>query len=172
MATPLNAKPEYLEWLGPKRALILQRIDDWPMDFVAEKLIESGHSTQKNVNEHILWYKQFMSFKVLRPSVRCGMFSDIVDGVWHQHILFTHDYEKFGNEIFGSFIHHVPCNIMDMSPGALREYKTWLTDYEEAFGELPNDMAEELTGIGTRAPSCTKVDHPNHNPESWKCSTR
>lgn len=166
--TPLNAKPDYLNWLGEEKSNILSKLDNWEMPFVEEKLIENGHSTKENVMEHILWYKQFMSFKVLRPEIRCGMFSDIIDGVWHQHILFTQDYAKFCNAIFGKFIHHVPCNIMDMSKEALEEYRGWLTDYEEVYGHLPEDLAEELKEQGaTKGPACT---NHTHTTPKYKCN--
>jgi hypothetical protein len=160
MKTVLNAKPGYLSWLGQDKLEILKKIEDWPMGFVAEKLVLSGHSNKENVGSHVLWYKQFMSFKGLRPGVRAGMFSDIIDGVWHQHILFTEDYARFGNDIFGFFIHHVPCNVMDLSDEALTEYGTWLTDYEEVYGHLPEDLAKELgDGLKIESTACTSHDH-------------
>lgn len=169
MATPLKAKPDFLAWLGPEKTAILQKLQDWPMGFVAEKLVMSGHSTPDTVDDHILWYKQFMSFKGLRPNIRCGMFSDTVDGVWHQHILYTEDYARFGAEIFGTFVHHVPCNIMDMSPEALREYGHWVTDYEEVYGHLPKDLADEILGeVSIRGPKCNGGGHP-HPPGTYKC---
>lgn len=168
MNTPLNANPEFLQWLNQDKSAQIQKLADWPMKHVAEKLVQSGHSTPENVDEHILWYKQFMSFKALRPSIRAGMFSDTVDGVWHQHILFTEDYARFGAEIFGSFIHHVPCNIMDMSAPALEEYKTWLSDYQEVYGHLPPGLAKEVTP-DIRGPKCNNGGHP-HGPDAWKCA--
>ena len=86
---PLNVNKDYLAWLNDEKINVLQKLNDWNLQFVAEKLIESAHSTESNVEEHILWYKQFMSFNGLKPGISCGMFSDIIDGVWHQQILFT-----------------------------------------------------------------------------------
>lgn len=167
MFTPLNAKQEYLDWLGVEKTGILQKLHEWPMEAVEEKLIAIGHSNKENIKDHILWYKQFMSFKGLRPSVRHGMFSDIIDGVWHMHILYTQDYERFSKEVFGFFIHHIPCNIMDMSQEAMQEYGVWITDYEEAYGHLPKDLAGELTDISSsKGPKCT--NHP-HTGGGYKC---
>lgn len=168
-ARPMGAKAEYIQWIGEEKAQLLEKLDKWPLSFVEEKLIENGHSTPENVKDHILWYKQFMSFKILRPEVRCGMFSDIVDEVWHWHILFTQDYAKFGEELFGGFIHHIPCNIMDLSIEAQKEYQEWLTDYEEIYGHLPEDLAQELKEQeSTKSPACT--NHSHANPNLWKCN--
>ncbi len=51
---------------------------------------------------------------------------------------------KFSDALLGKFIHHIPCNIMDMSPEALDEYGIWISDYEQVYGHLPEDLAEEL----------------------------
>src|SRR5437763_922512 len=37
-----------------------------------------------------------------------GMWSDIVDHVWHQHVLFTREYSRFCNRFLGSYLHHDP----------------------------------------------------------------
>lgn len=168
-STPLGAKREYLTFLGPEKTAILEKLDAWPMRPVAEKLVESGALLVGEVDEYILYYKRFMGFKGITPRVRCGMFSDKVDAVWHQHILFTQDYAEFCQEIFGRFIHHVPCNIMDLSDEAMVEYGVWLTDYEEVYGPWPPDLAREVAAaVGARGPACTNHEHSDGR---YKCNT-
>lgn len=168
---PLNASPEFWDWLPSNRKELIGQLANWPMGPVREKLIASGHSTDENVNNHILWYKQFMSFQIVRAGVRCGMYSDVVDGVWHQHILFTKDYQSFCSSLFGHFIHHDPCNIMDLSSSALDEYGIWLTDYEAAYGHMPPDLADELkVAIRAKGPKC--INHPHPDPTTYKCGSR
>ncbi|MCU8518822.1 hypothetical protein M2F94_20585 [Vibrio vulnificus] len=164
--TPLNAEVGYLDWLGKDKVRLLETLDSWDMNPVEQKLIQSGHSTASNVKNHILWYKQFMSFKVIRPNIPCGMFSDIINGVWHQHILFTEDYAKFSDALLGKFIHHIPCNIMDMSPEALDEYGIWISDYEQVYGHLPEDLAEELKN-NPKGDKCNNHVHADEN--TYKC---
>lgn len=131
---PLNMSVDFFQTLDRKKITSLIKLDKWPMEMVAEKQILTGHSTVDEIADHILAYKQFMFFQCLHPDLRCGIFSDIVDGIWHQHILFTQDYERFGLEIFGRFIHHIPGNVMDSSDGALIEYSAWTTEFESVFG--------------------------------------
>lgn len=134
---PISIHASVLKDLELEKVAVLTKLDNWPMNIIAEKLISTGHSTLANVDKHILSYKQFMFFQCLHPDLRCGMYSDEVDAVWHQHILFTRDYERFGKEIFGRFIHHTPCNAMDTSPEAMREYEAWILEFEGIFEGIP-----------------------------------
>ncbi|MBU8878358.1 hypothetical protein BGM26_05065 [Bacillus sp. FJAT-29790] len=42
------------------------------------------------------------------------MFSEKVDEVWHEMLMFTKDYEKFSNKFYQEFLHHTPN--MDSTP--------------------------------------------------------
>jgi hypothetical protein len=63
--------------------------------------------------------------------------NEIVDEVWHNHILFTHDYLAFCNQIAGKFIHHNPL-ISDCSVTELEEERRTLVDLAKLhFGSYP-----------------------------------
>ena len=134
---PLNINEAFRKSLDEDKASALVKLNNWPMGKVAEKLISTGCSKTETVDEHILSYKQFMFFHCLYPKTRCGMYSESADEVWHQHILFTQDYEHFCHEIFGRFIHHTPCNVMDPSSAALDEYSTWAMKFKNVFKGVP-----------------------------------
>lgn len=59
---------------------------------------------------------------------------------------------------------------MDLSPQAMKEYGTWLTDYEEVYGHLPKDLAAELTADAiVKGAKCNGGGHP-HPPGTYKCA--
>jgi hypothetical protein len=63
--------------------------------------------------------------------------NDMVDEVWHNHILFTHDYLEFCNQIAGKFIHHNPL-IADCSISELLDERCTLVDLSNLhFGSYP-----------------------------------
>ncbi|QJC53102.1 hypothetical protein HGI30_16995 [Paenibacillus albicereus] len=45
------------------------------------------------------------------------MFSDEVDGVWHEMLMYTRDYERFGRELTGGPLHHEPAAESVPDPG-------------------------------------------------------
>ncbi|OXM15240.1 hypothetical protein [Paenibacillus herberti] len=53
-------------------------------------------------------------FELKRYFILCSvfksvpMFSDAVDGVWHEMIMYTRDYERFGRDFLGETLHHTP----------------------------------------------------------------
>ncbi|MCM3748016.1 hypothetical protein M3223_11700 [Paenibacillus pasadenensis] len=53
-------------------------------------------------------------FELKRYFILCSvfksvpMFSDAVDGVWHEMIMYTRDYERFGRDFLGETLHHAP----------------------------------------------------------------
>lgn len=176
--TPLGAKPDYILWLidnkGPDKVEMLKKLDAWPLDLIRPKLEQNPLFKGEDVDACIMHYKRFMSFKGLYPSIRDGMFSARIDAVWHQHILYTKNYAEFCQSVFGYFVHHTPCNIMDLSDEAFAEYGQWLTDYEEVYGPLPDDLAkevrEELERPSPLGDKCAG-DHPGHDPDKYKCAS-
>ncbi|GAL84820.1 hypothetical protein FBFL15_0778 [Sporocytophaga myxococcoides] len=86
----------------------------------------------------ILEYKKFMylaatSDKMVSPS-------EIVDVVWHQHLVFTKSYNEFCN-LLGRKIEHVPSthNSKDHRKFAAAKERTKVI-YEETFGKQPEEI--------------------------------
>jgi len=64
-----------------------------------------------------------------------------IDDFWHTFIIFTHDYEKFCEQLNGKLIHHIPLNETDAekpSKNELTAYQRFLSLYEQVFEEKPN----------------------------------
>ncbi|MGN7454638.1 hypothetical protein ACTHPH_07470 [Paenibacillus pasadenensis] len=45
------------------------------------------------------------------------MFGDEVDGVWHEMLMYTREYERFGKELIGGPLHHAPAAESVPDPG-------------------------------------------------------
>jgi len=69
------------------------------------------------------------------------MYSRRIDEVWHQFILFTHEYTSFCDRYFGALLHHYPSNApgMDDKDAVSREediqaFRELRGHYERVFG--------------------------------------
>ncbi|RFU71254.1 hypothetical protein D0469_02450 [Peribacillus saganii] len=58
------------------------------------------------------------------------MFSEKVDELWHQMLMFTHEYEDFSKTYLGSILHHSP-NVNESPDPDLRGFFDWV--YAELF---------------------------------------
>ena len=63
------------------------------------------HLTKKEVD---LVFDTLKDFMYLSLYGHVYLSSYIVDEAWHTFILFTKDYHKFCNEVFGKYFHHMP----------------------------------------------------------------
>lgn len=58
------------------------------------------------------------------------MFSEKVDELWHEMLMFTREYEDFSKKYLGSVLHHIP-NVKETSNPDLRGFFDWI--YSELF---------------------------------------
>ena len=99
-------------------------------------------------------YRKFLTLHLLHPGadiVPC----EIVDEMWHRHILDTAAYRADCDAIFGEFLDHFPYFGMRGEQDAqdLEDaYAATLERYRDAFGEPP-----EGTWISTDAMSCKRT---------------
>jgi len=95
------------------------------------------HLTKKEVD---LVFDTLKDFLYLSKDNRVYLSSYIVDEAWHTFILFTKDYFKFCNEVFGYYLHH--------SPSISGGYKNDLKDIENTYflmlRTLPNSKLFSL----------------------------
>jgi hypothetical protein len=99
-------------------------------------------------------YRRFLALHLLHPEadiVPC----ELVDEMWHRHILDTAAYREDCEAIFGQFLDHFPYFGMrgEADAQALADaYADTLDRYREAFGEPPDD-----TWIAADASSCRRT---------------
>ena len=75
-----------------------------------------------------------LHFQIKRPEVVLAP-SNVIDGIWHAHILHTKLYADFCSRLQGSFIHHEP------GAGGVKAYEATLTEYFQCFQDLPPRFA-------------------------------
>lgn len=63
--------------------------------------------TEQVVNEVCEEYKKFLFLAKTNPTANLVP-SLMIDEVWHDHILHTKQYANDCNQIFGSYMHHLP----------------------------------------------------------------
>ena len=90
--------------------------------------------------------KKYLVLGQLHPSHEIPMFSRRVDEVWHQFVLFTHQYHEFSMRFFGDFVHHVPRespNPPAGEPRPRRSLEEFREIYEPLFGPLSDAWFDE-----------------------------
>ncbi|QED47864.1 glycine-rich domain-containing protein [Cytobacillus dafuensis] len=107
---------------------------------IVKHLHSSLHrSYKKNVKERMLqnhpnwkdhdfeWrYLELKKYFVLNSLIKSvPMFSEAVDEVWHEMLMFTKDYEKFSQNFYKDFLHHTPNLNVTPIPGE-RAYFDWV----------------------------------------------
>jgi hypothetical protein len=99
-------------------------------------------------------YRKFLALHLLDPdadTVPC----ELVDEMWHQHILDTAAYREDCATVFGSFLDHYPYFGMrgpDDAQALTDAYADTLERYRVAFGEPPG-----RTWISADAARCTRT---------------
>lgn len=83
----------------------------------------------------ILEYKRFTLLCTLYPEQTVP--STHVDTVWHMHLLYTRNYQKYCREALGQdFLHHQPAGGDEEEAAEFKElYLTTLERYRRLFGE-------------------------------------
>lgn len=79
--------------------------------------------------------------------------TEMMDAVWHEHILDTRQYVEDTHRIFGRFIHHCPRFPADLDQDDAAGRRT-LQLYEERYGEAPAEVAmARCAGKACHAPT-------------------
>jgi hypothetical protein len=135
----------------------VKKISDYDLWFVAERLKRAGLSAEQ-IESGVTEFKKYMTLFALGYE-ELGMVSHDVDEVWHRFILFTEEYTKFCDSIFGKYIHHAPNT--SRNPRLSRECVVNFSDaYTRVFGPLPSIWASEelkltLSGSALTSGDCT-----------------
>lgn len=101
---------------------------------VTERYAKDYHLDRVVAAEHFLELKKFLAI-CAASDAPIGM-AGPVDDAWHTFLIFTREYQAFGDKI-GKFIHHVPDVDEDDQEGSSIGYTTFLQIYELAFKECP-----------------------------------
>lgn len=97
----------------------------------AKKLKHKHGWSDAQTNELIWEYKKFLYLSAILEAV---IPPEIIDKVWHEHILFTKDYDRFTVDILGKKLNHFP----DVPGAYVTDQKHWnktLDAYVQEFGD-------------------------------------
>jgi hypothetical protein len=119
--------------LTAEQRLTLQRLQDYDLSPVRERLMRDGQVPSHLVDEAMLEFRRYVGLHYLVPCPRL-MFSDHVDHVWHTFLLFSRLYADFCQLVLGHFFHHDP--IMGPDPDRASKLAEFRGAYEQLFGPV------------------------------------
>ncbi|MFJ7409019.1 MULTISPECIES: hypothetical protein [unclassified Lysinibacillus] len=98
------------------------------MDNVEERVRKNNRLKENEYQWRLLDLKRyFILTSLLKES---PMFSDKVDELWHQMLMFTREYDEFSKNYIGTILHHSPSVKVQPNPD-LRGFFDWM--YAELF---------------------------------------
>ena len=102
--------------------------------------------------KRVIAYKQFLALKAASLDIDATKLSppELVDSVWHEHVLDTKHYAPACLSAFGHPIHHDPNGDADVEARALRREAT-LIALEKVYGD---NYDEEIWAFPAEAPPC------------------
>lgn len=102
------------------------------------RLANENYWTKDFTQRAIKEYKKFMYLAATSDFMVSP--SEIIDIVWHQHLIFTQSYQQFC-DVLGKQIQHIPSthNKEDFKKFKRAKDRT-IEEYRENFGEMPDDI--------------------------------
>jgi hypothetical protein len=98
--------PDVLPGLTPAQMAQIAVISAWDLSDVQARVKLRMRWSEELAAEAVQEYRKFIALVTLDPEKSYGMV-DLVDEVWHQHLLNTHDYLEMCNAVIGGMIHHI-----------------------------------------------------------------
>jgi hypothetical protein len=104
-------------------------IDNWDLTPVRRRVMRDTGIAEADAFKLQAEYRKYLTCLLANPGIGVPV-SKPVDEFWHTHMLFTSDYRRLQDEIFGGDIEHTP-TLSDEEEEAL------MTDYQRiTFGSL------------------------------------
>lgn len=130
----------------------LKQLLEYDAPFLIEKLLkEQIVADAEEGRELFREVKRYLVLNRIYPDHRLPMVSRRIDEVWHQFVLFTHEYASFCQQHVGRFLHHHPSNApgsrtteTESSPRTIAEFRR---HYESVFGEHLPDVWRDRASV-------------------------
>lgn len=90
---------------------LLQKLHTaWDEEYIRKVKLRFLQENPKRSEDEFEWllFELKRYFLVTHLLKKAPMFSDEVDEIWHEMILFTKEYEAFSREFLGEMLHHMP----------------------------------------------------------------
>ena len=143
---------------------LLGAVESIRFDLLEWKLRNSTHLPieEHNIPLALEEYKRFLSLKQANPGLSLSP-SELMDAVWHIHILDTKMYAKDCQEIFGRFLHHAPSYGLDESQAEKSRLKQGMNRmirlYHQTYGDFPAGVTVSICSS-----ACSGVDDFGPDP--------
>lgn len=85
---------------------------EFPKGLFAKVIQQYPHLTPQDMDVVAQGLKQFFWAYLKSGCKLVGMPSQVADALWHEFILYTHNYQQFTQRAFGQFLHHTPAQAM------------------------------------------------------------
>jgi hypothetical protein len=123
--------------LDAEHWVAVRRIVAHDLGTVRRRLLDREILGVSVVDEALREYRRYVVLARLSAPLGLGeplgMFSPEVDEVWHAHLLHTHDYAAFCDEVFGGFLHHEPLVGRLSEDASLAARCTFVRTYHRVF---------------------------------------
>ena len=97
-------------------------------------------------------YLRYLTIAQTHPDIHLVP-SELVDEIWHDHILHTKRYMADCQTLFGRYMHHLPeTDPVAIAEGSKPDIKKTLELYVEVFGEA---APREIWGVAAGSQECT-----------------
>jgi len=92
----------------PKKNIDIKKAMEWPLEQVLKRYQKDYKVSEEVAKVHERELKRYLIISAEISPDTLKMFSPEVDNFWHTFLLFTNEYEKYCQENFGCFLHHIP----------------------------------------------------------------
>lgn len=141
-----------------KLALSYENVD------IIEKFCSEQEVQQELAKEYFIEVKKFL-YLCANTTDRLAPSAEI-DKIWHTFILFTKDYRQYCMHFLGKFIDHVPEVKKDTSEPKENCLLNTITNYENVFGELNNEVWQVPFKNEIKENNCTNCSNCNSDCEN------
>ena len=120
----------------------IQEVVRGVMSYSLMKEIVERHKKEIKADEaeartHEQELKRFLALNIIYPRERFGMASERLDNLWHNFVLYTHDYIKFCNQHAGRYLHHEPTSADHDKEESRKTARKFAEEYAAVFRENP-----------------------------------
>jgi len=150
--------------LSTEGAEAIMKVDEYSFAKVEERVRDKELVPADKIEPAFQEFRKYLVLIGLGYE-RIGMPSEAVDQIWHAFILFTEDYMRFCEEVFGFYVHHRPNTSIE--PIDSQSTQKFYDAYQEVFGEIHpiwGDESDECSGTTNCQDSSCHCDGSNCTP--------
>lgn len=130
--------PSFKEEGEEHRKFILENVNFEDIRFTLGKPVERGGQgwTKEEIDRRIEDYVRYLALHRAYP--KGGLVpSELIDQVWHTHILYTKQYHADCQRLFGQYFHHQPETVRNDKKLQHQMQQHMLQQWMQCFGALP-----------------------------------